>query len=311
MIEEGLVSIIILSYKNLEGIFDTLNSVMKQDYSLIEVIFADDGSPNFASVEDRIKTSIAGSSFKRAIVLHSTENKGTVKNVNGALKEAKGEFIKLLAAEDMLAGTSAISEYVSFVRETGSLLVFGGMVGITPEGEIRKNLVSCESNIDLLKSYDVKKQRDRLFARNYLPAPAAFFRREVFSQYGLFDEDIRLIEDYPYWIMLSNNGVKFGYLDKTEAIARLSGVSSAGTYSEMFMQDMMVIYRKYIFPYDQRYGVFQKPYNCLKRMGLRFYMEKARLPKYKGARRIVYYLLYWPFIMYTGWINWKNARKNR
>ncbi|MBO4325222.1 MAG: glycosyltransferase [Lachnospiraceae bacterium] len=311
MIEEGLVSIIILSYKNLEGIFDTLKSVAEQDYSLIEVIFADDGSPNFSSVEERINTAISGSPFKRTLITHSQKNKGTVKNINSALSKANGEYIKLLAAEDMLAGPTAISDYVAEMHDTGSLVVFGGMVGLTPEGEIRKKLVSCESNIELLKSYDIKKQRNRLFARNYLPAPAAFFRRKVFDQYGMFDEDVRLIEDYPYWLMLSIKGVKFAYMDKITAVARLSGVSSAGSYSESFMKDMDVIYRKYIFPYDRRFGVFQKPYNCLKRMGLRFYAEKARLPKYKGFRRIGYYLMYWPFILYTEWVNWKTARKNR
>ena len=311
MIEEGLVSVIILSYRNLEGVFDTLQSVLNQSYDLIEVIFADDGSDGFDSVTDRIQAMVSGSRLKRTVIKHSPFNRGTVKNINEALQEANGEYIKLLASEDQLSNTEAISDYVSYIRETDAPVVFARMIGITPEGEYRKELISCESDYNLLKSYDLNQQRNRLFARNYLPAPAAFFQRKVFDQYGMFDEDVRLIEDYPYWLMLSEKGVKFIYLDKIEAVARLSGVSSAGSYSESFMNDMNVIYRKYIFPKDRRYGVFQKPYNGLKRMGLRFYMEKARLPKYKGARRIVYYILYWPFIMYTGWINWKNARKNQ
>jgi glycosyltransferase involved in cell wall biosynthesis len=311
MTEEGLVSIIILSYKNINAIIDTLQSVINQRYEPIEVIFADDGSEGFNSVTERILKMVSDSTIKRSVILHADTNQGTVKNVNGALKEARGEYIKLLAAEDELSNPDAISDYVSFVNETEASVVFARMVGVTLEGEYRKKLISCESNYDRLKSYDIEEQKNRLFARNYLPAPAAFFQRKVFDQYGFFDEDIRLIEDYPYWLMLSCRGVKFYYLDKFEVVVRLSGVSSSGSYSEMFMNDMNVIYKKYIFPYDCRFGILQKPYNSLKKMGLRFYMEKARLSKYSRIRRVCFYILYLPFIIYSGWINRSIERKNR
>ena len=77
----------------------------------------------------------------------------------------------------------------------------------------------------------------------------------------MFDEDIRLIEDYPYWMHLARNNVKFGFINKVLIDYRMTGVSSGGVYSEMFMKDMFTLYDKYIFPYDTRYGKLQKIYN--------------------------------------------------
>ena len=42
-----LISIIILSHKNLQYIKQTINSVLIQDYNNLELIIADDGSYNF------------------------------------------------------------------------------------------------------------------------------------------------------------------------------------------------------------------------------------------------------------------------
>lgn len=307
---KGLVSIIILSYKNIDGIFDTLKSILRQDYPAIEVIVSDDGSPGFPEREEEIRAVAESGRLKRVVLRHAPVNQGTVKNINGALSDARGEYIKLLAAEDCLAEDCSVSDFVRFAEETGAGVIFARMRGVTETGEYRDELASCESDYDLLRSYDVTKQRNRLFKRNYLPAPAAFIRREIFDRYGLFDEDIRLIEDYPYWIMLSNNNVLFSYLDKTEALYRLSGVSSAGSYSEMFMKDLKVIYRKYIFPNDRRFGLMQKPYNLLKRLGLCYYTEKAKLPKRGVPGKAAFWLLFWPFELYTGAQARKVARKN-
>lgn len=314
LVNKGLVSIILLSYKNLDGVYETLESIFMQDYPSIEIILSDDGTPEFDKEEKRLKEYIyknKGSNIKSVIFDHSDENQGTVKNANGGIRKSSGEYIKLLASEDMFADVSSLTKYVEAISKEDSLIIFGKMRGITAEGKYVDELLACESDYDLLKSFGLKKQRDRLFARNFLPAPAAFFKRETFDKCGFFDEDIRLIEDYPYWIKLTKKKVLFKYMDEVFVNCRMSGVSSAGSYSEMFMEDMFVIYNKYIFPYDKRFGVFQGVYNKLKKDGLMFYMEKARLVKYKGIKKMWVYIRYSPFFVYTNLLNARVKAKNR
>lgn len=310
-----LVSVIILSYRNIKGIFDSLDSILMQTYPEIEIIISDDGTPDFGKSEKGILSYInkKKNSNIKSIVMNAIKiNGGTVKNINSAIKKASGEYIKVLASEDCLACADALEQYVTFMEKKGMLIAFAKMRGITLSGEYRDELLACESNYELLKKYTIEETKNRLFRRNFLPAPAWIANRRLFEEYGLFPEDTKLIEDYPYWIYLTMHHVQFGYIDKVLVHYRLSGVSSAGNYGEIFMEDMFIIYEKYIFPNDSRFGIWQPFYNKLKRMGLNFYMAKARWEKMPVVQKIMNRVIYFPFFLYIElqrvFMEWKNCR---
>lgn len=293
-----LVSVIILAYKNVNGIYDSLNSVFSQKYENIEVIVSDDGSPGFtehiSAIEDYCKKN-AGSNVKNVLVNAIKENAGTVRNINSAIDLTTGKYIKVLSADDTFSHENAIEHYVDFMEKNDYKIAFAKLRGITPDGEYKYELLSCETDYKLLKSYSVEDTRKRLYKRNFLPAPAWIIDRSLFEENGLFIEDTRLIEDYSYWIHLTMKGVKFGYIEEFLIDYKLSGVSSAGNYSEMFMNDMLVIYDKYIFPYDRRFGIFQPIYNSLKKAGLNFYMAEAKRGKMSKKQRLLARIKYFPF----------------
>lgn len=301
-IEDKLVSVIVLSYRNIDGIMDTLDSILEQTYPNIEIIISDDGSPGFDDFEMSILAYInkKNNGNIRNVVINAIKvNGGTVKNINSAIKKTKGNYIKVLAAEDCLACVDALERYVNYMESSDVLIAFAKMRGVTLSGEYRNELLACESNYDLLKSYSIEQTKNRLFRRNFLPAPAWIADRKLFDEQGLFPEDVRLIEDYPYWIYLTLNNIRFGYIDQVLVHYRLSGISSGGSYSEMFMQDMLVIYNKYIFPYDRRFGFIQPVYNQLKRMGLNFYIARSRWKKMTVLQKIMSGIIYFPFYIYV------------
>ena len=45
--DNKMVSIILLSYKNLDGVYETLDSIFIQNYPELEIIISDDGTPGF------------------------------------------------------------------------------------------------------------------------------------------------------------------------------------------------------------------------------------------------------------------------
>lgn len=308
-----LVSVIILSYRNIKGIFDSLDSILMQTYPEIEIIISDDGTPDFEKSEEGILSYInkkESSNIKNIVINAIKINGGTVKNINSAIKKASGEYIKVLASEDCLACADALEQYVAFMEKEDMLIAFAKMRGITLSGEYRDELLACESNYGLLKKYTIEETKNRLFKRNFLPAPAWIANRRLFEKYGLFSEDTRLIEDYPYWIYLAMHDVQFGYIDRVLVHYRLSGVSSAGSYGEIFMEDMFIIYDKYIFPNDSRFGIWQPFYNQLKRMGLNFYMTKARLGKMSVTQKMISMVIYFPFFLYVELQEFLIERKN-
>ena len=307
-----LLSVIVLSYKNIDGVFKTLESVLQQDYGNIEIIVSDDGTPDFSEYIDKIENYVNENKKKNIsnfLINAIKVNGGTVKNINSAINLSKGDYIKLISAEDIFSKKEALSTFVSFLEDSDYKIAFCKMRGVTPEGEYKYNLLSCESDYDLLKSYSVEQTLKRLYRRCFLPAPGAIFKKELFEENGLFKEDTRLIEDYPYWMHLAMNGVAFGYIDEVLIDYKLSGVSSAGSYSEMFMQDMLIIYDKYIFPYDKRFGVLQPFYNMLKRGGLNFYIAEAKRSKMSTGEKIVARIKYLPFYVFVKVQNFLNGLK--
>lgn len=293
-----LVSIIILSYKNLEGVYTSLRSVFDQTYHDIEIVISDDGTPDFESRITQLKDFISQNkkdNIKNIIINSLKTNVGIVRNLNTALSKANGKYLKPLSAEDTFSCSEALNIYVDFMEENSSQIAFAKLRGIAPDGSIRTELAACESNYDLLKTYTPEDTLKRLYRRNFLPAPAWIIRRDLFDEYGYFLEDTRLIEDYPYWIYLSKKGVHFDYIDKVLIDYKLSGVSSAGKYSMSFMDDMQIIYDKYIFPYDTRFGILQPIYNLLKKGGLNYYKAEANWDNYTAHQRFTLRIKYFPF----------------
>ena len=307
-----LLSILLLSYNNLDGVYRTLDSVFAQDYPVLELVVSDDCSRDYASQQVRIADYIESHRRENLQSVHwvsHPENVGTVRNMNDAIRASHGDYLFSISPEDELAHDQALSHLVRVLEENDRDICFGKMQGITPEGKTVSYLPSCESDYDLLKSYTVEQTRQRLFTRNYLPGACKILTRRLVEENGLYPESIRLIEDYPDWLMLTKNGVPFAYLDEVILRYQLSGVSSAGHYSETFMKDMFIIYDQFIFPYDHRYGPLQGCYNAVKRQGLRFYIAKARWPKLSPGKRFLLRMKYLPFFCFTGLQNLHTARK--
>lgn len=302
----SLVSVLVLSYRNFDGIWNTLHSILAQDYPNIEVIISDDGSDGFEAIAFEARNYI--SENNRGNITHVDIyslpcNQGTVRNANAAVRRAHGRFVKTISPDDCFASNDAISRYVDFMLQDKCLVAFAKLRGVDDSGKYIYKLASCEDDYDSLKKMDCDQILNKLYARNFLPGAAEFFDRDVFERYGLFPENVRLIEDYSYWLLLASKGVRFGFLDEVLIDYRLSGVSSSGHYGEMFMKDMYVIYNDFIFPNDRRFGPLQPVYNALKKWGLDYYMTEARfddLPIFDRAVARVKYFPLWCFTKIQG-----------
>lgn len=311
--EKGLISFIIPTYRRFDGVRDTLKSLFIQDYPRIELILTDDGSPEYETEIPGIQAFIEenrGPNILRVRYNHLEENRGTIQNCNMAYRMAEGEYLKDLSPEDVLCRPDALSRYVAFLQETGGLCCFARQQGIDGEGRIIQHLASSAEDYDVLARMTPQELRNRLFARNCLPAPAFFAKTELFRKYGYYPEEIRLIEDYPYWLHLCAEGVKIGFLDETLVSYRLNN-SGMGSYSPAFLEDVKEIYRRYIFPFDRRYWIFQPAYNALKRAGLNAYMDRALWERYTAGQRAKALLKHGAFFAYIRAGEKRMERKNR
>ena len=309
----GLISFVILVYRNYDGITRTLQSVFDQDYPRIEIIISDDASPNYEEEIGRVRQYVREhqtDNIVRVVYNHLEENRGTVQNANSAYRLAQGRYIKTLGADDTLASAGALGRYAEFLESSGCLICFSRLQGIDDEGKIIKNLASCAEDYAPFREMTPLQLRDRLFVRNCLPAPAWFAKKELFEKYGYYPDTARLIEDYPYWIHLCTQGVRIAFMDEVLIRYRLSG-TGMGSYGPVFMKDMYAIYEQCIFPYDRRYGVLQPVYNRLKRMGLDAYNDRAHWEEYSAGKKAAAWLKHGVFFAYIDFGNARMAKKNR
>jgi glycosyltransferase involved in cell wall biosynthesis len=187
-----VVSVIIPAYNAHLYIGDTLESAVSQTFRSFEIIVVDDGSTDDTQ-------SIAQNFCDRGVTVISQSNAGPAAARNRALSIARGEYVALLDADDLW--------------EPDYLQTMVGFLNSHPEVSI-----AFSDSVFFGKS----KFNGRRFQEVYPPCTpitfaklaaqvshvcvAATIRREIFDHIGLFDESLRAIDDFDFWLRALHAG---------------------------------------------------------------------------------------------------------
>lgn len=233
MMENPLVSVVVVTYNSSKYVIETLESIYSQSYKNIELIVADDCSmDNTREVcLDWFKTKSAR--FVNTMFTMTDRNSGVASNANNGIHSAKGEYIKTIAGDDILL-EDCISINVQYVIDNPATeIVFSRCkpFGLSEELLVSKdvfkysyfNLDDCAFLYFILKS-------------NFIPAATSFYKRTVFDRIGYFIEEIPLLEDWPFWIKAVYNKVNIGFNDVNSVLYRIheSSLSNAIVKSERY-----------------------------------------------------------------------------
>ena len=205
MDRKPLVTVILYCYKKLDYIFDTLSSILCQNYPRIELLIADDGSDNFpeSQISDYINNNHHGN-IERIYIKHNSKNIGTVRNLNGIIPLAEGEFLINIAGDDAFYDESVISRIVDRFIETGTDLL-SCRREICDEQSLRhKGFLPSDEDMEHIKLIDSPEKQKRSFLAfafyNIASGSATYYSRNHFQKYGLFDERYKLWEDGPKYL---------------------------------------------------------------------------------------------------------------
>ena len=210
-----LLSVIVLTYKHENYLIQTLDSIFEQNYSNIELIIAEDGDPNFNKkyIEDYIKMH-AQNNIKNVVFSINNHNVGTVRNINNALQKSSGEYIKIIAGDDVYSNGNVFSKQVSILESNSDIeVVVGNIVEcddkLNPLIEIgfcHENSILLEDRKELLKY--ITQKRPQL-----LSTQAICYKKSFFEEHGMFDERFKFIEDLPMVVKIITNDIIFKYID--------------------------------------------------------------------------------------------------
>ncbi len=242
-----LVSVITLTYNNLEYIEDTLKSITKQDYPNIELIISDDASENFD--EKVINEYLKYSKLKNVLINRNKKNIGTVKNFNLAIKKSSGKYIIPLSSGDVFYDGETVSSVVRTFEKQKSYVITG--FRDVYDETLSKFIERLPKKEDIAYlNRDPLSLYIRLCKGNFISGACTSYSKEVFEKFGFFDENYRLLEDFPFYLKLSRNGVKINFIDKPLIKYRLGGISTSNLSFE-YIHDLFKVVNMEIFKYKR------------------------------------------------------------
>jgi len=221
MKEFPLVSICIPSYNTDKYIAAAIQSVLDQSYANMEIIITDNCSTD--------KTADIIKSFHDPRIRHfiNEKNFGVEYNWNKAIRLAKGKYVKLLCADDILY-PGCISEQVSVMEEPAN----GDVALVT----CHKNVIDPDGRVILTRKFQGRPglwngekaiRRSIRFGTNIIGEPGAgLFKAELLEKSGYYNGQNIFLLDLDFWsrILLFGNlyvvdKILFGFRISAEALS--------------------------------------------------------------------------------------------
>lgn len=200
--DKALVSVCIPAYNNADTILETIQSVLTQTYQNLELIVVDDRSTD--DTYQVVKTFAKQAGDDRLHLYQNEKNLGMAGNWNHCMELCKGDFIKLLCADDLIHETLLAREVEIMERYPEANLVqtdtrFVDMHGKTTGYYKRYHASGLAEGR--------KACRFSVFTRDYLGAPLAnLIRRSAYEAWGGFDPSFVYIIDYDFFMRICCKG---------------------------------------------------------------------------------------------------------
>lgn len=188
------VSVCMPAYNYGHFIEQAVSSVFTQDHRPLELVVVDDGSTDDTwEVLERLKREAP---IPMKVV--KGEHRGVSAAMNLALRNASGEWIAVLHADDW-ARDDRISRQLAAVRE-GDVLVHSEYVSVDPGGA----LTGYDSSVDLPPARG-QALRKLVLLEADVRSMTMMFKRNAFNQIGTYDESLP-VEDWQSILRLAKVG---------------------------------------------------------------------------------------------------------
>lgn len=216
------VSVVIPTHNRAALLAETVESARRAGRDL-EVIVVDDAST------DETPEVCAGLPGVR--YLRFERNRGPAEARNAGILESSGEFIAFLDDDDLRLPGTIDSQARVLEAAPEAALVYGRVL----VGDPRRRLPTGQVVPARCPQGDVFWE---LLATNFIQVPSVLARRRSLVEAGLFNPDIRGVEDWDMWLRLSEHS-PFRAVEEVVAVYRAGNPSSG-----QFTSDRVYMYRE-------------------------------------------------------------------
>jgi glycosyltransferase involved in cell wall biosynthesis len=183
------VSVVIPAYNYAKYLPASIDSVLKQDYPVFEVIVVNDGSTD--------NTAQVLAQYGDKIRCITQKNAGLPAARNTGIKAARYDYVGFLDADDAWLPSFLSATMEAFARLPAEYAVVATQLSyIDPNGaplELKNILPAVDREITC---------RDMVLQSRFVPSTVVA-KKSVFDEVGLFDETLRSTEDRDMWIRIA------------------------------------------------------------------------------------------------------------
>lgn len=232
------ISIITINYNNLEGLKKTVASVINQTWKEFEYIVIDGGSTDGSAA-------FIESQNENIDYWVSEPDKGIYNAMNKGIAKATGEYLLFLNSGDDLNDIKSLEENHIHLEEK-EIIYFD----INVEGDGIFFVKKCPAIMSFSYLY-----------HETLPHQSTFIRKELFEKIGYYDEDIKIVSDWKFFIVaLIKHNATYKHIDAVFSTFYLDGISFLENYSN----DRNLVLNEYFSQYVSDYDELFKNRNELK-----------------------------------------------
>lgn len=187
--DRPVVSVVVPTYNRARVLPRAIECVLGQSCGDLELLIVDDGST------DDTEAAVSGYTDPRVRYLREPINRGTSAARNVGLREARGTFVAFLDSDDEWLPdklTRQLAVFASRGPETG--LVYTGVERVESDGQSTIQRPRARGEV----------YRELLW-RNAIHGGGSnvMMRRNAVASTGFFNETLKAIEDYEYWLRIA------------------------------------------------------------------------------------------------------------
>lgn len=212
-----LVSIIIPFYNDTKYLTVLISSIKKYSFRHFECLLINDGSSEKIDILEKI--------IKRdsRFILINQENQGVSGARNTGIKMSRGKYVQFVDADDLLS-TNKINSAVKIMEINPSIDV------------VLSDYFIYSGKNKTRNKYKYISPLDELVIHNFIVINSALIRKCSVKDTNWFNEKIKAMEDWHFWLKLALNKVTF-FVDgniNSYAIVRNRPDSLSKNYQKMF-----------------------------------------------------------------------------
>lgn len=214
-----LVSVVAVCYNQSRFVIECLDSIRNQTYPNLELIIMDDCSQDDSATV--IQKWLHENQVAATFIAHQ-KNEGICKTFNEGVIRARGEFIAIVAADDVYLPHKIELQVTLFEKLPPDVgVIYGDAWQIDSQGNLlSQKFIESHRPLQMMPEGFIFPT---LLEGNFIPAMTTLLRRRCYETVGLYDETLDY-EDFDMWLRLSRH-YRFVFLPEISAKYRVLSTS--------------------------------------------------------------------------------------